>query len=61
MDLEYYRARAAEATRKASADLFNSHTYREIACCYERLAADSEQQKSCSARAQPREISSRAG
>jgi hypothetical protein len=41
MDFEYYKARAAEATRKARADLFNSHTYREIACCYERLAAAS--------------------
>jgi hypothetical protein len=46
MDPEYYRARAAEATRRARADLFNSHTYREIARCYERLAADSDQQNS---------------
>jgi hypothetical protein len=44
MNPEYYRARAAEATRKARADLFNSHTYRDVACCYERLAADSDQQ-----------------
>jgi hypothetical protein len=50
MDPEYYRARAAEATRKARADLFNSHIYREIACCYERLAADSDQQNSHSTR-----------
>jgi hypothetical protein len=51
MDREYYRARAAEATRKARADLFNSHTYREIACCYERLAADSDQRNCYSASA----------
>jgi hypothetical protein len=43
MGPEFYRARAAEAMRKARADLFNSHIYREIACCYERLAADSEE------------------
>jgi hypothetical protein len=42
MGPEFYRARAAEAMRKARADLFNSHIYREIACCYERLAADNE-------------------
>jgi hypothetical protein len=42
MDAEFYRARAAEATRKAQADLFNSHIYREIASCYERLAAESD-------------------
>jgi hypothetical protein len=29
--------------RKARADLFNSHIYREIACCYEGLAADSDE------------------
>jgi hypothetical protein len=40
MGAEFYRARAAEAMRKARADLFNSHIYREIAYCYERLAAD---------------------
>jgi hypothetical protein len=44
MDPECYRARAAGATRKAGANLFNSHTYRESACCYERLAEDSDQQ-----------------
>ena len=37
------------ARRKARADLFNSHIYREVACCYERLAADSDQRNSCSA------------
>jgi hypothetical protein len=42
MGPEFYRARAAEVMRKARADLFNSHIYREIACCYERLAADNE-------------------
>jgi len=52
MDPDYYRERAAEATRKARADLFNSHIYREVACCYERLAAESEQQNSYWARAQ---------
>jgi hypothetical protein len=51
MDPEYYRARAAEATRKARTDLFNSHTYREIASCYERLAEDSDQQNTYSASA----------
>jgi hypothetical protein len=35
MGPEFYRVRAAEAMRKAHADLFNSHIYREIACCYE--------------------------
>jgi hypothetical protein len=40
---EFYRARAAEAMRKAHTDLFNRHIYREIACCYERLAADSDE------------------
>ena len=43
MGPEFYRARAAEAMRKARADLFNSHIYREIACCYERLAAGSDE------------------
>jgi hypothetical protein len=57
----YYRARAAEATRKARAELLNSHIYHEVARCYERLAADSEQQISYWARAQPREINPRAG
>ena len=49
MGAGYYRAKAAEATRKARADLFNSQTYREIACCYERLAAGCDEQNSCSA------------
>jgi hypothetical protein len=43
MGPEFYRVRAAEAMRKAHADLFNSHIYREIACCYERLAADGDE------------------
>jgi hypothetical protein len=43
MGPEFYRARAADAMRKARADLFNSHIYREIACCYERLAADGDE------------------
>jgi hypothetical protein len=43
MGPEFYKSKAAEAMRRARADLFNSHIYREIACCYERLAADSEE------------------
>jgi hypothetical protein len=43
MGPEFYRARAAEAMRKARADLYNSQIYREIACCYERLAAGSNE------------------
>jgi hypothetical protein len=43
MGREFYKSKAAEAMRRASDDLFNSHIYREIACCYERLAADSDE------------------